>query len=65
MGPGSTQMAYVDSNGLTISGRTYCNGRLNFNTNVWNYSSDGKQRIYFQDSGRTYFQGYGTPTTRR
>ena len=35
-------------------------GSANFNTNVWQTSYDGKQRIYFEGLSRTIIQGYAT-----
>ena len=36
---------------------------LNMRTNIWHNSDDNYNRFYFQPNGRTYFRGYGTPTT--
>ncbi len=32
-------------------------------TYTWMRSSDGQNRIYYQDGGRTYFRVFGIPTT--
>jgi hypothetical protein len=59
----------LNVNGNTyISGETNVDGRLRMYggatiaVNKWTYSSEGKQRIYFADEGRTYFQASGYPT---
>ena len=36
----------------------YLRGNATFTTDVWNYSSEGNQRIYFANNNITYFQGY-------
>ena len=44
----------------------YLRGNATFTTDVWNYSSEGNQRIFFANNGITYFQGYnggGVPQT--
>ncbi len=49
--------------------RYYCQvfkGNITFNTSTCNHSSGEKQRIYMKESEgqwKTYFQGYGNPTT--
>jgi hypothetical protein len=46
----------------TINGNTTITGSLTTSSDKWIYSSDGKQRIYFQNNNKTIFQGYGAPT---
>jgi len=47
-------------------GNVYLNNSLFLKTDVWNYSTDNKERIYFGNNGITYFRAYnngGVPQT--
>jgi hypothetical protein len=47
-------------------GNVYLNNSLFLKTDVWNYSTDNKERIYFANNGITYFRAYnngGVPQT--
>ena len=58
----------INGSVLTLAPETNVNGRLRMYggatiaVNNWTYSSEGKQRIYFAEEGRTYFQASGYPT---
>jgi hypothetical protein len=41
-----------------FSGNVSVGNSLFFKTNVWNYSSDNKERIYFGNNSITYFRAY-------
>ena len=47
----------------TISGTLTVNDSMYFRNNVWQRGSDGSQRIYFGEGGRSYYQGYGSLLT--
>ena len=33
--------------------------RVRFKTDIWNYSTEGNQRLFYQNAGTSYYQGYG------
>jgi hypothetical protein len=70
---GGTNQFYIgrDAGWGTIAqtnffGNVSIGNSLFFKTDVWNYSSDNKERIYFANNGITYFRAYnngGVPQT--
>jgi hypothetical protein len=51
----------VNINQALIVGTTSTfNNSIYMKTNVWNYSTDSQQRLYFQDYSTTYIQGQST-----
>ena len=45
---------------LTVGTTSTFNGSTYFKTNIWHYSTDSKQRLYFSDNSTTYIQGQST-----
>ena len=44
---------------IDYNGNVVLTNSLTFKTEVWNYSSEGNQRIYFSSGGISIYQGYG------
>jgi len=57
----TTYNASVANSRMSIdyNGSVLLTNSLYFKTDVWNYSSDNNQRLYFGNNGITYYQGYG------
>lgn len=45
---------------LTVGTTSTFTGSTYFKTNIWQYSTDSQQRLYFQDLSTTYIQGQST-----
>ena len=45
----------TDAISIDHTGRTYFNNEVNMKVNLWNRSSEGQNRLYFMNGGRTYF----------
>ena len=57
----TTYNASVSNSRMSIdyNGNVVLTNSLTFKTDVWNYSTDNNQRLYFANAGVTYYQGYG------
>ena len=45
----------TDAISIDHTGRTYFNNEVNMKVNLWNRSSEGQNRLYYMNGGRTYF----------
>jgi hypothetical protein len=57
-GGGGAALIIDTANNITMNALTL-NGILSLKTDLWNKSTDGKDRVYYGHNATTYYRGYG------